>query len=301
MNLANNEFSGPIPAEIGQLDQLTSLSLQSNTLSGLLPYQLGSLSSLTLLNLQSNRFQGQLPQSLGSISNLQNLSLEGNAFTGQMPSVVCDIGSLVAVTVDCEAVDCSCCQNCQDPTISPTAAATMGTPRPTVRITAMPTVRITAMPTVRITAMPTMAAMTATTMPSASRPPPTLSNPDNDCHDVKVVGGCIEQGQPIALSTFICDPIPEADVIALYRLSDMKGNSMRDPLIWQSPCGLYDCHGTLTEGRLWFDGFQSQPLDDLPWPLPNEKYILLLIRFVRKDSIEIIAESRPFEVTDVCS
>ncbi len=142
--------------------------------------------------------------------------------------------------------------------------------------------------------------MTATTATSPSKPDPTLSNPGSDCHDVNVVSGCFEPGQPVAFSTFICDPTPEADVIALYRSSDMKDNNLRDPLFWQSPCGTTDCDGSLTEGSLRFDGFQSQPLHDLPWPLHDEKYILLLIRFVRKNSIEIIAESRPFEVTNVC-
>jgi hypothetical protein len=66
--LNNNELSGSIPAELGQLGAPTGLFLDSNQLSGSIPAELGELGALAELNLQGNQLavrQGGLPEPHG--------------------------------------------------------------------------------------------------------------------------------------------------------------------------------------------------------------------------------------------
>ena len=68
--LSTNNLCGEIPAELGSLSHLESLSLGENALSGEMPAELGSLSNLQLLVLHRNALSGEIPAELGSLSNL---------------------------------------------------------------------------------------------------------------------------------------------------------------------------------------------------------------------------------------
>ncbi len=59
-------LSGPIPAELGDLSNLTYLSLGENGLSGPIPAELGELSKLTHLNLVANALLDPIPPELGA-------------------------------------------------------------------------------------------------------------------------------------------------------------------------------------------------------------------------------------------
>ena len=62
VSLSNNGLSGPLPLELGYLDQLTELHLNVNDLSGSIPESFGNLTLLRSLNLSHNRkLQGSLP------------------------------------------------------------------------------------------------------------------------------------------------------------------------------------------------------------------------------------------------
>ena len=54
LSLLGNQLSGPIPSELGNLDNLGSLRLDSNQLSGPIPSQLGNLADLKALSLNPN-------------------------------------------------------------------------------------------------------------------------------------------------------------------------------------------------------------------------------------------------------
>ena len=77
-DLSNNDLSGPIPAQLGNLIALTSLNLSNNDLSGSIPAQLGNLTALTSLNLSNNDLSGSIPAELGNLTALTSLNLSNN-------------------------------------------------------------------------------------------------------------------------------------------------------------------------------------------------------------------------------
>ena len=83
--LRDNQLSGEIPAGLGSLANLTSLSLSVNRLTGTIPADLGSLSNLTGLYLQENQLTGPIPAELGRLTGLQELSLRDNQLSGAIP------------------------------------------------------------------------------------------------------------------------------------------------------------------------------------------------------------------------
>ena len=94
LDLSGNELTGSIPAELGDLSMLQRLYLNGNQLTGSIPAELGDLSSLTVLYLQNNRLTGSIPPELGDLSSLIQLLLNGNQLTGSIPAELGDLSSL---------------------------------------------------------------------------------------------------------------------------------------------------------------------------------------------------------------
>ena len=61
LNLHNNDLTGTIPPQLGQLTNLTHLNLGDNQLIGTIPPQLGQLTNLTDLHLYQNELTGTIP------------------------------------------------------------------------------------------------------------------------------------------------------------------------------------------------------------------------------------------------
>ena len=72
------QLSGPIPAELGQLGALMMIALVMNQLSGPIPVELGQLGVLTVLSLGNNQISGPVPAELGQLGALTNLYLHYN-------------------------------------------------------------------------------------------------------------------------------------------------------------------------------------------------------------------------------
>lgn len=95
LNLMYNSLTGAIPREIGNMTNLQVLSLNHNTLSGTIPPELASLSRLTDLTLNHNNLSGSIPIQLGQLANLHRLVLDNNQLTGSIPD---SIGQLTQIT-----------------------------------------------------------------------------------------------------------------------------------------------------------------------------------------------------------
>ena len=95
LSLSNNEFTGGIPSEIGNLTNLNYLYLNSNQLTGEIPSEIGNLVNLERLHLFGNQLTGEIPSEIGNLSNLEFITLGNNQLTGEIPS---EIGNLMNLT-----------------------------------------------------------------------------------------------------------------------------------------------------------------------------------------------------------
>ena len=88
LNLSGNNLTGEIPAELGDITLLYHLDLSNNQLTGGLPPELGTLRDLQVLDLSNNQLFGAIPPELNHLSNgaLRVLRLGGNQFTGCIPA-----------------------------------------------------------------------------------------------------------------------------------------------------------------------------------------------------------------------
>ena len=110
LDLSINQFSGNIPPEIGLLINLQTLYLDqnqfsgsiflyNNNLSGSIPKELGNLKSLINLALSTNNLLGPIPASLGNLSNLTHLYLYLNQLSGSIPPEMGNLANLVELFI----------------------------------------------------------------------------------------------------------------------------------------------------------------------------------------------------------
>lgn len=91
--LYQNGISGALPESLVMLEKLEELMLQSNAIEGTIPAFIVQLDSLRILDLFSNQFTGAIPD-LSSLGNLEELLLGRNELTGVFPSWVLDLEKL---------------------------------------------------------------------------------------------------------------------------------------------------------------------------------------------------------------
>ena len=99
LSLWNNELSGTIPVELGNLTNLQRLSLWNNELSGTIPVELGNLTSLRSLYLWSNELSGAIPAELGNLTSLQQLYLNQNELSGPLPLTLSALSQLSVLDI----------------------------------------------------------------------------------------------------------------------------------------------------------------------------------------------------------
>lgn len=101
IRLSDNNLTGSIAPELGNIATLTYLNLGSNTedarstnpnrnrITGTIPPALGSLTQLTYLNISSNDLTGALPETFSALTQLRELWLTGNNLSlGAFPSSI---------------------------------------------------------------------------------------------------------------------------------------------------------------------------------------------------------------------
>ena len=71
--------------------QVTQINMPNNNLTGSLPTEVGNLTGLTWLYLDNNQLGGSIPASLGDLTALRELHLYHNQLTGSIPA---EIGNL---------------------------------------------------------------------------------------------------------------------------------------------------------------------------------------------------------------
>ena len=100
LTLSINQLTGSIPSEIGNLSQLTVLSLYNNQLSGNISDVISNLSQLQRLNLSGNQLSGGIPAEIGNLSQLQILDLSSNQLTGSIPAQIGNLNQLQRLSLD---------------------------------------------------------------------------------------------------------------------------------------------------------------------------------------------------------
>ena len=94
LHLYSNQLTGAIPAELGNLTNLEGLDLSGNQLTGEIPAELGGLTNLEVLDLRTNQLTGKIPAELGGLTNLEVLDLRTNQLTGKIPAELGDLSNL---------------------------------------------------------------------------------------------------------------------------------------------------------------------------------------------------------------
>ncbi|XP_052143152.1 receptor-like protein 3 [Oryza glaberrima] len=85
LNLGNNNFTGVIPMEIGELKELVSLNLSFNNLNGEIPESISNLKNLMVLDLSYNHLTGAIPPALVNLHFLSEFNVSYNDFKGPVP------------------------------------------------------------------------------------------------------------------------------------------------------------------------------------------------------------------------
>ncbi len=95
INLSNNNLTGTIPIDLGNLKSLNTLNLSDNTITGTIPGELGSAEDLNYLYLQNNQLNGDIPIELFTLNerHFVEINLSSNKLTGTLPV---EIGNSIA-------------------------------------------------------------------------------------------------------------------------------------------------------------------------------------------------------------
>ncbi|MBC8181795.1 T9SS type A sorting domain-containing protein [candidate division KSB1 bacterium] len=99
LHLVDNNLSGSIPPEFGNLTQLEHILFYRNKLTGMIPVQIGNLTELRSLYLEENLLTGNIPLELGNLIELKELYLHNNQFVGSIPGQLGNLKKLIGFTL----------------------------------------------------------------------------------------------------------------------------------------------------------------------------------------------------------
>ncbi|EOX92924.1 Leucine-rich repeat transmembrane protein kinase [Theobroma cacao] len=93
-SIEGNNFSGPIPPDVGKLINLQKLILSSNAFNGELPPELAKLVNLTDMRVSDNNFSGKIPDIISNWKQIQKLQIQGCSPLAPIPSSISALTSL---------------------------------------------------------------------------------------------------------------------------------------------------------------------------------------------------------------
>ena len=85
--LNENNLTGTIPSDIGNIAYLNRLNLSKNNLTGDILSPISKLTGLVYLALNDNQLTGQIPQDFNNLTNLYRLALQNNQLSGDIPDI----------------------------------------------------------------------------------------------------------------------------------------------------------------------------------------------------------------------
>ncbi|CAL4919138.1 unnamed protein product [Urochloa decumbens] len=94
LDLAGNQISGVMPANVGLLGALVKMDMSRNLLEGQIPASFKDFKRLRFLSLAGNNLSGRIPSCLGQLRSLKVLDLSSNSFAGKIPNNLVTLGDL---------------------------------------------------------------------------------------------------------------------------------------------------------------------------------------------------------------
>ncbi|KAI8031270.1 putative LRR receptor-like serine/threonine-protein kinase [Camellia lanceoleosa] len=93
-SVSSNNFSGPLPSELGNLAKLEQLYIDSSGLSGAIPSSFAALQNMKTVWASDTELNGSIPDFIGNWSKLTTLDLSFNNLTGRIPDALFNLSSL---------------------------------------------------------------------------------------------------------------------------------------------------------------------------------------------------------------
>jgi len=101
LNLEKNNFTGPLPTQLGDLSSLEELKVNENSFQGEIPSSLANLEELVVLDLSENFLTGSIPPGLADLANLEELNLFLNErLNGTIPPALFVMSSLEELNLE---------------------------------------------------------------------------------------------------------------------------------------------------------------------------------------------------------
>jgi len=100
ISLQSNNLKGPIPPEIGLLENLYDLTMEENELTGTLPESIVKLAALKFLDLDHNKLVGTIPEGLYDLQYIWALDLDSNHLTGTISTRIGQLEDLYIAQFD---------------------------------------------------------------------------------------------------------------------------------------------------------------------------------------------------------
>ncbi|KAE8707966.1 hypothetical protein F3Y22_tig00110365pilonHSYRG00091 [Hibiscus syriacus] len=99
-SISNNNLSGTLPPELGNLVYLQQLYINSCGLGGQIPSTFANLVNVQIMWASDTALTGKIPDFVGNWTKLTSVRFEGNSFEGPIPSSLANLASLTSLNLE---------------------------------------------------------------------------------------------------------------------------------------------------------------------------------------------------------